>query len=169
MTRDTHAARAHDAVLLGLKSIQFHVALVDDACLKFLNGSDEKLSVLLPYVEENLLSVQGQVRDSLMFLKESGAISTGGALDPDRLPEIPEGQDGYEDAERKAVASLVGAIGEIEQQIYSLVHSVDRGDADVRQTEDTLMMIGYLTSIALERAKKIGDDFWPGRRGQGQR
>lgn len=145
------------------------VEAVENQCLSFLNGGDEKLSSFIPYVEEILLSVRGQVRDSLVFLKESGAISSGGALDPKRLPEVPDGQEGYEDDDRKAVASLVGAIGEVEQQLYHLVHSVGRGDTDVRKMEDTLLMIGYLTSIALERAKKIGDDLWPGRREQGQR
>jgi hypothetical protein len=157
MPRDPHHANAHITALAGLNDIYLHVDALDARCLSFLNGGDEELAALLPCANEVLLSVWWHARDSLASLREVGVIRAGGSHYPKVLFDIPDGQDDYEDEPRKAVASLVGPIGEVEQQIYHLMHAVDRGVMDVRKTAAALLLIAHLTSIALERVEAMGD------------
>ena len=156
MARDPHAADAHAVVLAGLSDVYLHVDSLHQRCLTFLNsGSDEDFPALLSEAYDVLQSIWWLGGDSLMFLRNAGAIRSGESLYPSVQPDIPEIHDGYDDELRKAIAALEGAIGEVEQQVYGIVHSGDIDAVDIRQTKDALLVICYLTSIALERIERI--------------
>jgi hypothetical protein len=149
-------ANAVANVIAGLQDIYLPVDALHIRCITFLNGGDEEFEVLLTCAKEVLLTAWWKASDSLVFLREVGLIRSGEALYPRASLDIPEGHDSYDDDPCKAIASLEGAIGEVEQQIYHLVHSCDREAADVKRTKEALLLIGHLTSIALERVEKIG-------------
>lgn len=147
---------AHANVIAGLQDIYLHVDALHNRCISFLNGGDEEFSALMSCADEVLLAAWWQASDSLVLLGQTGVLSSDRILYTKIAPEALEGDYSYDDDLRRAIASLEGAIGEVEQQIYGLVHSGDPDAIDISRTEETLLMIGYLTSIALERIEKIG-------------
>ena len=155
MPRDPHHADAHIAVLAGLSDIYLHVDALHTRCVSFLNGGDEDFPALLSCADEVLRSVWWLARDSLGLLMDAKLISAA-VLYTKVAPGIPDGQGSYDDEPRRAIASLEGAIGEVEQQIYGLMQSVEISEVNVRRTKETLLMVSYVTSVALERVEAIG-------------
>jgi hypothetical protein len=150
------ADEVHTTVLAGLDDIYLHVDALHNRCIGFLNGgSAEDFPTLLNCADEVLRSVWWLARDSLGLLMDAKLISAA-VLYTKVAPEILDGQGSFDDEPRRAIASLEGAIGEVEQQIYGLMQSVEISDVNVRRTKETLLMLGYLTSIALERVEAIG-------------
>lgn len=149
-------ADAHATVIAGLGDVYLHVDAIHQRCISFLNGGGgEDFQPLLSEAYDVLQSIWWLAGDSLLFLREAGVIKSGEALYPRVTPNIPEVHDGYDDEPRRAIAALEGAIGEVEQQVYGLVHSGDVEVVDIWQTKEALLLIGYLSSIALERVERI--------------
>lgn len=158
MARDPHAAEVNATVIAGLDDIYLHVDSMHTRCISFLNGGgSEEVQTLLRCADDVLRSVWWLVCDSLTLLKDAGVLSTDRILYTKVAPEFLEGDYSYEDEERRAIGSLEGALGEVEQQIYGISQFSDHGGVSVRRTVETLLMLGYLSSIALERIEKISD------------
>jgi hypothetical protein len=146
---------AHANVLAGLSDIYLHIDALHNRCISFLNGGNEKFEELLNCADEVLLAAWWQASDSVVFLSEAGVLSADRILYTKVAPETLEGDYSYDNEACNAIASLEGAIGEVEQQIYGLVHTGNPDVVDIRRIEETLLMIGYLTTLALERVEKI--------------
>lgn len=151
MARDPHAADVHATVLAALGDLYLHVDAMHQRCISHLNGGGgENFRTLLSGADDVLRVVWWLAGESLTVLREAGIVNADSTTTTTLLPENFD-SDGYSDEQRKAIATLEGVVGEMEQQIFGLVQSGDPAGADVQKTEQALLMLGYLSSIGLER------------------
>lgn len=145
------ADEVHTTVIAGLSDIYLHVDALHMRSISFLNGSsNEEFMALLSCADQVLRSVWWVASDGLALMREVGIVNADSATTTALLPETFDIDDDG-DEQRRAIASLEGVIGEVEQQISGIVQSGDPGGADVRKTEQALLMLGYLSSIGMER------------------